>query len=248
MNSQRTGEAGHLKFQKPDRAPISHAVLPAAQLKVRRAAGRDPDRVPRGFRLGLHGRPAAGASSRRCTSRGATGMTSARVWHVRVGRHLRHPGGVSRSPTWPLRRVPLAGGFHRGAAVGPAVQRAHVRLRRPLVRPRGVDHLLRAAPAVARHGDLHDGPGRAEPRELERLMDDMLAFNLRWIDKWTTLEYDGLHFADDWGEQARLMIRPAIWRRAFQAALRRDVQAGRTRPAWTSGSTPTATSTTSSAT
>ena len=56
----------------------------------------------------------------------------------------------------------------------------------------------------------------APTAELERLMDDMLAFNLRWIDKWTVLEYDGLHFADDWGEQARLMIRPATWRKLFK--------------------------------
>ena len=56
----------------------------------------------------------------------------------------------------------------------------------------------------------------APSAELERLMDDMLAFNLRWIDKWTVLEYDGLHFADDWGEQARLMIRPATWRKLFK--------------------------------
>ncbi len=35
-----------------------------------------------------------------------------------------------------------------------------------------------------------------------RLLDDLLAFNLHWLDKWTALEYDGLHFADDWGGQS----------------------------------------------
>ena len=36
----------------------------------------------------------------------------------------------------------------------------------------------------------------------------MICWNLtwNWIDRWTQCEYDGLHFADDWGEQARLMI------------------------------------------
>ena len=47
-------------------------------------------------------------------------------------------------------------------------------------------------------------------------MDDLLEFNLRWIDRWTSLEYDGLHFADDWGEQRRLLIRPATWRKLFK--------------------------------
>jgi hypothetical protein len=37
-----------------------------------------------------------------------------------------------------------------------------------------------------------------ESGEFYRLADDLLDFNLRWIDKWTQLEYDGLHFADDW--------------------------------------------------
>ena len=51
---------------------------------------------------------------------------------------------------------------------------------------------------------------------LNRLLDDLLAFNLRWIDKWVKLPYDGLHFADDWGDQQRLMIRPQHWRRIFK--------------------------------
>ncbi len=47
-------------------------------------------------------------------------------------------------------------------------------------------------------------------------MDDLLAFNLRWIDRWLALAYDGLHFGDDWGSQASLLIRPAQWRRLFK--------------------------------
>jgi hypothetical protein len=49
-----------------------------------------------------------------------------------------------------------------------------------------------------------------------RLLDDLLAFNLRWIDKWTRLEYDGLHFGDDWGGQRSLLVRPEVWRRIFK--------------------------------
>jgi hypothetical protein len=52
--------------------------------------------------------------------------------------------------------------------------------------------------------------------QLERLMDDLLAFNLRWIDAWTRLEYEGLHFADDWGGQTGMLVRPELWRRLFK--------------------------------
>jgi uroporphyrinogen-III decarboxylase len=47
-------------------------------------------------------------------------------------------------------------------------------------------------------------------------MDGLLAFNLRWIGRWTQLDYDGLHFADDWGSQAGLMINPKQWRQLFK--------------------------------
>ncbi len=58
-------------------------------------------------------------------------------------------------------------------------------------------------------------------KEVYRLRDDMLEFNLHWLDKWTELEYDGLHFADDWGAQNALIIDPAFWRIFFKPAYRK---------------------------
>ena len=55
-------------------------------------------------------------------------------------------------------------------------------------------------------------------REVYRLRDDLLAFNLKWIDKWLEWEYDGLHFADDWGDQRRLLIAPETWTAFFRPA------------------------------
>jgi uroporphyrinogen decarboxylase len=55
-----------------------------------------------------------------------------------------------------------------------------------------------------------------EPEGYVRLLDELLAFNLRWIDRWIQWEYDGLHFADDWGDQRGLMIRPETWRQVFK--------------------------------
>jgi uroporphyrinogen decarboxylase len=54
--------------------------------------------------------------------------------------------------------------------------------------------------------------------EVYRLRDDLLAFNLRWLDKWCALPYDGIHFADDWGDQTRLLIAPDLWRKIFKPA------------------------------
>ncbi len=55
-------------------------------------------------------------------------------------------------------------------------------------------------------------------REVYRLRDDMLDFNLKWIDKWLEYDYEGLHFADDWGDQQRLLIAPITWREFFKPA------------------------------
>jgi uroporphyrinogen decarboxylase len=51
-----------------------------------------------------------------------------------------------------------------------------------------------------------------------RLLDDMLQFNLGMLDKWLAHEYQGLHFADDWGTQQGLIISPEMWRKHFKPA------------------------------
>jgi len=48
------------------------------------------------------------------------------------------------------------------------------------------------------------------------LRDGMLAYNMRLIDKFLALDYDGIHFADDWGTQNSLMINPKLWRSFFR--------------------------------
>jgi uroporphyrinogen decarboxylase len=51
---------------------------------------------------------------------------------------------------------------------------------------------------------------------LGRLRDDLLQFNLDWLDRWVANEYQGIHFADDWGSQTSLLISPAQWRSFFK--------------------------------
>jgi uroporphyrinogen decarboxylase len=48
------------------------------------------------------------------------------------------------------------------------------------------------------------------------LREEMLSFNLKLIDKFLALDYDGIHFADDWGTQTSLMINPVLWRDFFK--------------------------------
>ncbi|NQU75396.1 MAG: hypothetical protein HQ546_03645 [Planctomycetes bacterium] len=57
-----------------------------------------------------------------------------------------------------------------------------------------------------------------ESAEVYRLRDDLLEFNLSWLDRWLEHGYQGLHFADDWGTQHNLMIPPRIWRSFFKGA------------------------------
>jgi hypothetical protein len=53
-------------------------------------------------------------------------------------------------------------------------------------------------------------------KEIYRLRDDLLEFNLEWINRWLSCAYDGLHFADDWGDQKTLLINPQLWRDFFK--------------------------------
>ena len=52
--------------------------------------------------------------------------------------------------------------------------------------------------------------------EIYKLRDELLKFNLAWIDRWLELDYQGLQFADDWGTQTNLMIPPDKWRSFFR--------------------------------
>lgn len=56
--------------------------------------------------------------------------------------------------------------------------------------------------------------------EVYRLRDDLLKFNLAWLDKWLENDYQGLHFADDWGSQDNLLIPPDLWRSFFKPVYR----------------------------
>ena len=55
-----------------------------------------------------------------------------------------------------------------------------------------------------------------EMPEVYRMRDDLLKFNLAWLDSWLASDYQGIHFADDWGSQNNLLIPPDLWRSFFK--------------------------------
>ncbi len=57
-----------------------------------------------------------------------------------------------------------------------------------------------------------------DKKQIYQLRDDLLKFNLDWLDNWLKLDYQGIHFADDWGTQTNLMIPPKKWRSFFKPA------------------------------
>ena len=213
MNSrERVRRAVH--FQNPDRVPISHAVLPAAQFKYGRALAEILAEFREDFGwdhmsdLPIERFP---AQYRRGFSRDDFGT----LWRVEWA-------GICGIPVdWPVKDLdrlddyrwpadfpagPPAGRQYSGHMCG-FDDRWYARggwftYFEQLQQLRGMENLL---------ADL-----AGESPKLHELLDDMLDFNLRWIDRWTKLEYDGLHFGDDWGGQRSLLIRPEAWRRIFK--------------------------------
>lgn len=213
MNSrERVNRAIHFNF--PDRVPISHAVLPAAQLKY----GERLNEILSDYRddfgwdyledLPLEEFPPLYKKGRNRDDFGT-------VWQV-------EEAGICGIPVeFPLAKIEnyktyawpkdfsagppkfrqysghMVGGDGRWYARG-----AWITYFEQLQQIRGTENLFMD---IAYDSD-----------ELRTLMEDLLAFNLNWIDRWTQLEYDGLHFADDWGEQNRLLIKPETWRRLFK--------------------------------
>jgi uroporphyrinogen decarboxylase len=215
-SSERVRKA--IRFQGPDRSPISHAVLPAAQLKY----GKELLGVLGEYRddfgwdymsdLAVEDYPALYKRGRNVDSFGT-------VWYSEVL-------GVCGIPIeWPIKEIEEAEAYRWPAdfSAGPPKGRQYsghmlgldgrwyarggwITFFEQLQQLRGMENFL---------VDL-----ALAPAALERLMDRMLEFDLAWVDRWTKLGYEGIHFADDWGGQESLLIDPAAWRRLFKPRYR----------------------------
>jgi uroporphyrinogen decarboxylase len=204
-----------IQFAGPDRPPISHAILPSAQYHYGEALEAIVEDVPEDF--GWHLLPDLPRHQLPpLYRRGLNVDDFGTLWRVtvegRCGIPVHHPIAEDWSNydqyDWPAPfpvgppRYRLYSGHMAGLDPCYYARGAWITLFEQMQQLHGFEATL---------VDLaHDRP------QLYRLRDDLLAFNLEWIDRWLKLEYQGLHFADDWGSQLSLLIDPDHWRRFFR--------------------------------
>jgi hypothetical protein len=202
-----------IAFGGPDRPPISHGILPATQYKYGAALDDILARVPEDF--GWSFLPDMSRQELPALYRGGRNYDDfGTLWDVPVEGLLGIPcewplADWSRYDSfhWPVFTAgPPTGRLYSGHMAGRSAEYyargAWITFFEQMQQLRGMEPLLM---------DLAEGT-----REVHRLRDDLLAFNLRYIDDWLTFEYDGLHFADDWGDQKSLLISPKLWREFFK--------------------------------
>lgn len=204
-----------IQFQKPDSLPISHAILPSAQYRygaelsnIINSFHEDfgwhllPDlpreKLPPLYRLGKH------------TDDWGT------LWYVteegRCGIPVGYPIKLDLADyshyKWPevfaagVPKYRLYSGHMAGNSEDYYARGGWIVFFEQMQQLYGFENLL-----IALTMDLP---------EVYRFRDDLLKFNLAWLDNWLASEYQGLHFADDWGTQTSLLIPPDLWRSFFK--------------------------------
>lgn len=214
QNNSRERVKKAIEFQHPDRVPISHAVLPAAQLKY----GDQLSEILSEFRddfgwdylddLPIENYPALYKKGKQEDSFGT-------VWSVKqngiCGIPIEHPIkdlNKFREYQWP--DVFSAGQPDYRQYSG------HMVDGKGEWYPRGawITYFEQMQQLIGMEKFFMEIA--SETDDLISFMDRMLAFNLAWIEKWIRLDYDGIQFADDWGGQNSLLIKPSTWRRLFK--------------------------------
>jgi uroporphyrinogen decarboxylase len=209
---ERVNRAIH--FQKPDRPPISHAILPSAQYHYGEALKAITDAVPEDFGWSLlpdlppEKLPAV-------YKKGVNRDEFGTVWHVS------EQGRCGIPVEFPISENCENYAYFRWPVFGAGVPK--YRLYSGHMSGTSPDYYARGGWIVffeqmqQLHGFVPTMMDLALDRpEIYRLRDDLLEFNLDWLDRWLAMEYQGLHFADDWGSQASLLISPRKWRSFFK--------------------------------
>ena len=227
MNSRERVKRA-IRFERPDRVPISHAVLPAAQLKYGRALEEILEDYREDFGwdymadLPLEKFPPPYKQGRNRDDFGT-------LWQVNWM-------GLCGIPVdWPIKDLNRYEEYKwpEDFSAGPPAGRQYSGHmsgfdERWYARGAGIIYFEELQQLRGMENFLMDIAG--ESPNFHRLLDDLFAFNLSWVDKWAKLEYDGLQFADDWGGQRNLLIKPEVWRQIFKpryaAMFRRVHEAG----------------------
>jgi uroporphyrinogen decarboxylase len=214
MNSRERVQRA-INFNHPDRPPISHGILPAAQKKYGNALADILAEVHEDF--GWEFLPDMRPEDYPPLYKGGLNRDDfGTLWNVTEE-------GVCGIPIeWPLAEWPSYDSFKWPEfSAGPP----ETRLYSGHMAGRSQDYYARGA-WITLFEEMQQLRGMEnlfmdlayKSREVYRLRDDLLDFNLKWIDKWLEFEYDGLHFADDLGDQQRLLIAPETWREFFRPA------------------------------
>ncbi len=207
-----------IEFGGPDRPPVSHAILPATQIKYGAALDEILDSAPEDFGwsflpdLRREDLPA-------CYRKGRNRDDFGTVWDTAMEGLCGIPCG------WPFEDWSAYDGyrwpeFEAGPPKG-RLYSGHMAGRSPDWYARGgwltfFEQMQQLRGMESLMMDLAEGS-----REVFRLRDDLVEFTLRYIDKWIALGYDGLSFGDDWGGQQNLLISPSLWRSFFKPAYKK---------------------------
>ena len=204
-----------IHFEKPDRPPISHAILPSAQYYFGDELKKIIDNVHEDFGWHLLS-DLPRAQLPPMYKKGINSDDFGTIWKTtiagRCGIPYKYPIAEDfsnyESYKWPpvfdvgVPKYHLYSGHMVGKIDDYYARGAWITFFEQMQQLYGFENTL-----IALITDIS---------EIHRLKDDLLKFNLAWIGKWLELDYQGLHFADDWGSQVNLLISPELWRSFFK--------------------------------
>jgi uroporphyrinogen decarboxylase len=215
MLSSRERVVRAIQFQKPDCLPISHAILPSAQYSYGAALSKIINSFHEDF--GWHLLPDLPRDKLPPLYKQGKHFDDWKtLWYVtvegRCGIPVRHPIKPDLSDydryRWPdvfsagVPKYRLYSGHMAGNSNDYYARGGWIVFFEQMQQLVGFENLLIALTLGT--------------PEVYRLRDDLLRFNLAWLDKWLASEYQGIHFADDWGSQSSLLIPPELWRSFFK--------------------------------
>jgi uroporphyrinogen decarboxylase len=204
-----------INFQQPDRPPIQHAILPAAQYKYGGALNSILDNVHEDFGWNL----LPDLPREKLPPMYKKGFNTddfGTVWMVETD-------GICGIP----KQCPIADDWSNYDEYSfPEVFTTSIpkyRMYSGHMAGDSPDYYARGAWVVffEQLQQLHGFEATlmdifTERPEIYNLRDRLLEFNLAYIDNWLEMDYQGLHFADDWGTQTSLLIPPDKWRSFFK--------------------------------
>jgi len=208
-----------IKFQRPDRIPLIHGVLPGAIDRYGPAMQAVLDRHPSDF-AGEGGCYCSSADDPQYRSGFHTDSWGC-VWHNlglgTVGQVIGHPledlsALVSYCPPDP--------GAEDWASIDAMIESGHQEEKFTMA---GAGRLFERMHFLRGYDRLLYDIAEERP-EVERLRDIVLEHDLAVAEILAQRDLDAISYMDDWGTQNALMIKPSLWRELFKPAYRQLVE------------------------